>query len=73
MVRDQQVTTGVTPGQITAVQPGQVVAPGVLPGQVDIGTLLASIMPLIMLMFVFMMIMPMMRGMAEVFRREVKS
>jgi len=63
-VRSQQL--GVTPGQVT---PGQItVAPGVLPAQIDIGTLLASIMPLIMLMLVFMMIMPMMRGLTEAIR-----
>jgi len=64
----QQLTTGVTPGQITTVTPGQVtVAPGVVPA-IDIGQLLANIMPLIMLMMVFMMIMPMMKGLAEAFR-----
>jgi len=64
----QQIQTGVTPGQITTVTPGQLaVAPGVLPA-FDIGTLLASLMPLIMLMMVFMMIMPMMRGLAEAFK-----
>jgi len=60
MIKAQQLQAGVVPGQLTtAVQPGQItVAPGVLPAQIDIGTLLASIMPLIMLMLVFMMIMP---------------
>jgi hypothetical protein len=56
------------------VQPGQLAAaPSVLPAQFDIGTLLASITPLIMLMFVFMMIMPMMRGLSEAFKGSAKS
>jgi len=68
MIKAQQVQTGVTPGQLTTVQPGQLtVAPGVLPA-FDVGTLLANLMPLIMLMMVFMMIMPMMKGMAEAFK-----
>jgi len=56
----QQLTTVPAPGQVT-------VAPGVLPAQ-DIGTLLTSIMPLITLMMVIMMVMPMMKGLAEAFK-----
>jgi len=52
----------VRPGQLTAV-------PGTLSSaQFDIGTLLSSIMPLVMLMMVMMMIMPMMKGMADAFK-----
>jgi hypothetical protein len=68
MVTAQQLQ--VAPGQLTQVQPGQLaVAPGIAPAQFDIGTLLASITPLIMLMLVFMMIMPMFQGMSEAFKR----
>ena len=56
MVMGQQVQ----PGQLTAVPATAVAA------QFDIGTLLASIMPLIMLIMVFMMLKPMLAGMAEV-------
>jgi len=49
------------PGQLTAV-PATTVAPAQ-----DIGTLLTSIMPLIMLMMVMMMLMPMFKGMAAGF------
>jgi len=55
MLKAQQVQ----PGQLTAV-PATAVA-----GQFDISTLLASIMPLIMLIMVFMMLKPMLAGMAE--------
>jgi len=34
----------------------------------DVGELLTSIMPLVMLMMVMMMIMPMMKGMGEAFK-----
>ena len=64
MISAQQVS--VRPGQ-TAVQPGQIsVSPygQVAPAQ-DIGTLLTSIMPLIMMIMVFMMLKPMLTGMAE--------
>ena len=66
MVSAQQVT--VRPGQ-TAVQPGQIaVSPyGQVTGMQDIGTLLTSIMPLIMIMMVMMMLMPMFKGMAAGF------
>jgi len=51
------------------VQPGQIaVAPGVLPAGFDVGQLLMTLMPLITLMMVFMMIMPLMRTLAEAFR-----
>jgi hypothetical protein len=49
----------VVPGQLTAVPATAVAA------NFDIGTLLASIMPLIMLIMVFMMLKPMLAGMAE--------
>lgn len=63
MITAQQ--TVVRPGQV-AVQPGQVaVSPYAVAGQFDISTLLASIMPLIMLIMVFMMLKPMLAGMAE--------
>ena len=56
MIRAQQIQ----PGQLTAV-PATVV-----PGQLgDISTLLTSIMPLIMMIMVFMMLKPMIAGMAE--------
>ena len=75
MVTAQQVGVQriVTPGQ-TAVQPGQISVTPYAPyatttaGQLDISTLLASIMPLIMLMMVFMMITPMMKSMGEAFK-----
>ena len=51
----------IQPGQLTAV-PATTVT-----GAQDIGTLLTSIMPLIMIMMVFMMISPMMKGMAAGF------
>ena len=67
MVMAQQVgVQRVQAGQV-AVQPGQVaVSPyaQVAPMQ-DIGTLLTSIMPLIMMIMVFMMLKPMLTGMAE--------
>ena len=66
MIGAQQLGT-VTPGQLTMVQPGQLTtAPGV--GVAQIGDLLTSIMPLIMIMMVFMMITPMMKGMGEAFK-----
>ena len=58
MITGQQVR----PSQITAVPATAVAA------EFDISTLLASIMPLFMLMMVFMMLMPMMKGMAEAFK-----
>jgi len=58
MVLGQQVR----PGQITAV-------PAVVtPAELDISTLLASIMPLFMIMMVFMILSPMMKSMAEAFK-----
>lgn len=65
MIKAQQVS--VSPSQ-TAVRPGQInvtpytVAPA---QQFDIGTLLTSIMPLIMLIMVMQLIKPMMKGVAE--------
>ncbi|MBA7506501.1 hypothetical protein ES706_05192 [subsurface metagenome] len=49
------------------VQPGQIAAvpATVAPGQFDISTLLVSIMPLIMLVMVFQMLKPLLKGMAE--------
>ncbi len=55
MVMAQQVI----PGQLTAFPAT------VAPANFDISTLLASIMPLIMLIMVFMMLKPMLAGMAE--------
>ncbi len=74
MIKAQQL--GVQPGQTfvrpgqTAVQPGQIaVSPyGQVTGMQDIGTLLTSIMPLIMIIMVFMMLKPMLTGMAEGFK-----
>ena len=54
MFRAQQVR----PGQLTAT-------PSTVTGMTDISELLSSIMPLIMLIMVFMMLKPMMEGMAE--------
>ncbi|MBA7465322.1 hypothetical protein ES707_00484 [subsurface metagenome] len=60
MVMPRQIMPGqVVPGQLTAVPATAVAA------NFDIGTLLASIMPLIMLIMVFMMLKPMLAGMAE--------
>lgn len=56
MIQPQQVI----PGQLAAVP-----ATGVAAAQFDISTLLVSIMPLIMLVLVFQMIKPLMKGMAE--------
>ena len=53
----------IRPGQLTAVPATTMAA------QFDISTLLASIMPLIMLMMVFMMITPMFKGMAAGFEK----
>lgn len=53
MYRAQQVQ----PGQIAAI-PATAVA-----GQFDISTLLVSIMPLIMMVMVFQMLKPMLKGM----------
>jgi hypothetical protein len=53
------VAQQVRPGQITAT-PATTVT-----GMEDIGVLLASIMPLIMMIMVFMMLKPMLSGMAE--------
>ncbi|GAH71854.1 unnamed protein product [marine sediment metagenome] len=55
MVMQQQIR----PGQLTAVPAT------VAPANFEIGTLLTSIMPLIMLIMVFMMLKPMLAGMAE--------
>lgn len=62
MVMAQQVQPGrlVYPGQIAAVPATAVAA------NFDISTLLASIMPLIMLIMVFMMLKPMLAGMAKI-------
>ncbi|MBA7477665.1 hypothetical protein ES707_13079 [subsurface metagenome] len=57
MVMAQQMR----PGQLTAFPATAVAA------QNDIGTLLTSIMPLIMIMMVFMMLTPMFKGMAKGF------
>jgi len=65
MVKAQQFM--VSPGQLTTGQQ-LTTAPGVMPAQLDISTLLTSIMPLIMLMMVFMMIMPMFKGLSEAFK-----
>jgi len=69
MVTAQQLGT-VSPGQLAVVQPGQLTTtPGVSVAQTtDVGDLLTAIMPLIMIMMVFMMIMPMMKGMGEAFK-----
>jgi hypothetical protein len=65
MLGAQQMIT--VPSQLAAVQPGQLTtAPGV--GASQIGDLLNSIMPLILIMMVFMMITPMMKGMSEGFK-----
>jgi len=48
----------IVPGQLTAIPATTTAA------QFDISTLLASIMPLIMLVLVFQMIKPLMKGMA---------
>ena len=58
MVMAQQMR----PGQLTAVPATPVT------GAQDIGTLLTSIMPLIMIMMVFMMLTPMFKGMAAGFK-----
>lgn len=61
MVMRQQIRPGqVIPGQLTAVP-----AAGVTPAEFDISTLLVSIMPLIMLVMVFQMLKPLLKGMAE--------
>lgn len=66
MVGAQQLGS-VSPGQVSIVQPGQLVAaPGV--GVSQIGDLLTSIMPLITIMMVFMMITPMMKGLGDGFK-----
>jgi hypothetical protein len=66
MIGAQQLGT-VAPGQITQVQPGQLTtAPGV--STLQISDMLNAILPLISIMLVFMMITPMMRGMAEAFK-----
>ena len=50
------------------IQPGQLTAvPATVAPAQDIGTLLTSIMPLIMIMMVFMMLTPMFKGMAAGF------
>jgi hypothetical protein len=68
MIAAQQLGT-ISPGQLTLVQPGQLTtAPGVGVAQTEIGDLLTSIMPLIMMMMVFMMITPMMKGLGEGFK-----
>ncbi|GAI58783.1 unnamed protein product [marine sediment metagenome] len=73
MVQAQQLTvspgqTRVQPGQ-TLVQPGQVTvspyAPTAAQNGFDIGLLLTSIMPLIMMIMVFSMLKPMFKGMTE--------
>lgn len=67
MIQAQQVgVQRIQPGQV-AVQPGQVaVSPyaTTAPAQFDISTLLASIMPLIMLVLMFQMLKPLLKGMA---------
>jgi len=66
MIGAQQLGT-VSPGQITTVQPGQLTAaPGV--STLQISDMLNAILPLVSIMLVFMMITPMMRGMAEAFK-----
>ncbi len=56
-------------GTVSTVQPGQLTtAPGVYTQQTSgITEMLNAIMPLIMIMMVFMLITPMMKGMAEGF------
>lgn len=49
------------------VRPTQVSPYGQVTGMQDIGTLLTSIMPLILIMMVFMMLMPMFKGMSKGF------
>jgi hypothetical protein len=57
----------VSPGQLTSVQPSQLTtAPGV--ATLQISDLLTSLMPIIMLMMVMLMLVPMMKGMAEAFK-----
>jgi len=59
--------------QQVQVRPGQLaVSTGVQPAQLDISTLLTSIMPLIMLMLVFAMIMPMFKGLSEAFKTSAR-
>jgi len=66
MIGAQQLGT-VSPGQITTVQLGQLTAaPGV--STLQISDMLNAILPLVSIMLVFMMITPMMRGMAEAFK-----
>lgn len=60
MVYGQQVR----PGQLTAVPATAVAA------QLNIGELLTSIMPLIVIMMVFMMLTPMLKGMSAGFAPE---
>ena len=60
MVMPRQVIPGqIAPRQLTAVPATAVAA------EFDIATLLASIMPLIMLIMVFSILKPMLAGMAE--------
>lgn len=69
MIGAQQIAT-VSPGQLTSVvQPSQLTtAPGVAVSSTEIGDLLSSVMPLVMIMMVFMMLKPMMSSMAEGFQ-----
>ena len=58
MVKAKQVPSIVQPGQVTTVT-------GVAPAQVDISTLIATLMPLFTMMMFMMMLMPMMKSMSE--------
>ena len=62
MVGALQIST-VSPGQLTMVQPGQLItAPGVGVSQLSgIGEMITAIMPLI----IIMMLMPMLKGMSK--------
>jgi len=64
MLTAQQVRVTRQPAALQQVSPQQLYSQQVAPAQFDIGTLLTSIMPLIMMMMVMGMLMPMMKGMA---------
>lgn len=66
MVQAMQVSVSRPTGALQRVVPQQAYPQQVAPAQeFDISTLLASIMPLIMIIMVFMMLKPMLTGMAE--------
>ena len=58
MVEAKQTTSVVQPGQVTAVS-------GVAPAELDIGSLVATLTPLLTLVMFVVMLMPMMRSMSE--------